>query len=191
MNLDDKKWDSYFKFTFIRNPYDRFVSAFKYLKQYHSKNCDYETLEEFIHNMHKICRYSYFHLFITQFENLRNDQGIDHLQAIGRFESLENDLCRILRQIGFEDTTRHHSIREKKFHPASDTRPTWMFLTPATLTFCNQYFEKDFKVFHYNRYRSIEAMKNKKTSSPLYIICIFILLFLGLFFLLRQHARWP
>ena len=31
MNMDQEKWNNYFIFTFVRNPYDRFASAYKHL----------------------------------------------------------------------------------------------------------------------------------------------------------------
>ena len=76
MGLNDEKWGSYFKFTFIRDPYKKFLSAFQYLKLNHNTvptHCEqycYANLRAFFDFRTMINNYGYFHSYITQNDHL-------------------------------------------------------------------------------------------------------------------------
>jgi len=101
-----EKWNEYKKFTFIRNPYDRIISAFKYIKKYN--NIDFK-FEELLESKNSIDRYSYFHTFISQYQDLLDINNCFNIDYIGKFENLNEDLCDILLKIGV-DKIKHREI---------------------------------------------------------------------------------
>ena len=106
LNMDNDKWNSYFKFTFIRNPYKKFISAFKYLKLSHNtvppeceKYC-YQNLKSFFDYKKTMNNYGYFHSFITQNEHLLNDKLQINMNFLGDIDNYDNDMNRIFKIIG-------------------------------------------------------------------------------------------
>lgn len=83
----------FFKFSFVRNPYTRSISALRFLHW----NCR-RTNEEFPNNLEdfyersKIDNYFYIHFNTTQYDNLLDDERKLTFDYIGRFENFENDL---------------------------------------------------------------------------------------------------
>ena len=103
-----KVWNSYFKFTFVRNPWDRVISlyhqpAFNKIGEKSGK-----SLEYFLENYSP---YSWEH-GIT-FCDYLNYGKIDF---VGRFESREDDIRFVSKKIGLEITSSYHSRRTKHKH---------------------------------------------------------------------------
>ena len=104
----DEIWNTYTKFSVVRNPWDRIVSMWA-TKWWHQasdldENC---SLEEFVRNMrphpHEIYNTFYYHEIL--------DEDIDFVL---RFESLQKDFSRMLNSIGVDDVTLPHI--EKREH---------------------------------------------------------------------------
>ena len=90
---DDKVWQSYFKFAFERNPWDRQVSA------YHFRYRDTKNPPLFSAYMRRPRR-----AWINNYEIYSID-GEPCVDFIGRFESLEQDLRHALSQVGIKFET--------------------------------------------------------------------------------------
>lgn len=123
-DLNNKTKD-YFKFTFVRNPWDRFVSNFFYFKKYgnnYPKDIimgqtinKYDSFLDFIKDIHKLSKsdlpHPHFNRQITWL-----DPRIDF---IGRFENLEEDFNFVAQQIGalnrqlpFVNKSNHRHYRD-------------------------------------------------------------------------------
>jgi hypothetical protein len=95
-------WDSYYKFTFVRNKYDQLVSLYNYDRAILGEM----TFAEFIQE-HVNTRTEYFPMYdywIDQhFLTVAGDQEI--FDFVGRFENYEHDLKLVCANIGipFED----------------------------------------------------------------------------------------
>ena len=92
--------ESFFKFTFVRNPYTRSYSGIRYL---HDRSL--ERLDKFPDNLfdfYEACKndiFFYSHFILTQSECLRNLNGDINYDFIGRFENFDNDLDNIIFNI--------------------------------------------------------------------------------------------
>ncbi len=114
--------DSYFKFSFVRNPWDRFVSAYHYVCQRRpeltSVNCHSsfaEFVDAFAGDPQPYLRIRYFR---PQWTYLTDDEGEIPLDKIGRFEQFDQDLHEILGLIG----VRRSLIRHRKRTVRADYR---------------------------------------------------------------------
>lgn len=113
-----RRFDRMFKFTFVRHPLDRLISAFQFLKAGGMTHTDrdwaaehlapYETVEAFICEglMQPHIR-TWVHFF-PQVYYLRDPRtgrvGIDYL---GRFETLNKDFDHIARRLGVSAQLKH------------------------------------------------------------------------------------
>lgn len=165
--MDEDKWKKYFKFTFVRHPFDKFISAFKYLKLY-EKNIN---LNDILTNKNILNSYEYFHLLIPLFDTLINDENILEFNYIGKYEYLNQELIDILKIIGIDEIKHKNCILnniiinssdDNKFisniDSTNDTRFTKtsgidQYLNMIDEKFIqtfNDYFSKDFEYFDYD-----------------------------------------
>lgn len=84
-----KKKDDYFKFSFTRNPWDRLVSAWKYLRRTTCKQAKC-AFEEFIKN----------HLAVWSGIEMNTIDFSHGCDFIGKFENLQEDFDFICKKIG-------------------------------------------------------------------------------------------
>jgi chondroitin 4-sulfotransferase 11 len=125
--LDREKFDRYFKFTFVRNPWDRAVSAYTYLRKGGSKAskddqywCQFVntfgSFDEFVCNWmteENIMRNA---LFTPQVAYLKNIFGQVNMDFVGRFENLEEDFKTIASKLNLEAQLPHlNQSREEQY----------------------------------------------------------------------------
>ena len=116
------EFDRYFKFTFVRNPWDRLVSAFFFLKkggfgtrdrswsnEVLSVYSDFDTFVKDWLTPENI--YSYLH-FVPQHKFLRSQGNHPVVDFIGRYESLEEDFLYIQKKLGINAELKHLNITE-------------------------------------------------------------------------------
>lgn len=103
-------FDEYFKFTFVRNPWDRIVSAYTYLSQGGGNERDaawgrsvlsqYPSFDEFVLQwLDSRNVYTQIH-FVPQWEFVVNGQGHVCMDFVGRFERLADDFQYVADQLG-------------------------------------------------------------------------------------------
>lgn len=109
--LDNSKFKKYFKFTFVRNPWDRAYSAYNYLRQGGVSKKDqvwretfrrYSDFNDFVANWMDEDNINLVLHFMPQTFFLKDAQGVVDFDFIGRFESLEKDYDKIREKIGGE-----------------------------------------------------------------------------------------
>jgi chondroitin 4-sulfotransferase 11 len=94
-----------FSFTFVRNPFDRIVSAYNYLIQHRGNTADSHFADEHLK------RHKNFNSFVKDFENNETLQTWlhflpmtsfidDEIKFVGRFENLQNDFNDVCDNIG-------------------------------------------------------------------------------------------
>lgn len=101
--LDGEVWNSYFKFAFVRNPYDRFISACFFLNR---RNPGFRGRE--IRTMKQLLAREDFRrriLVQPQAVLLTDDDNRIGVDYIGRFETLQESFDDICERIGIPATT--------------------------------------------------------------------------------------
>ena len=115
--LDGEVWNSYFKFAFVRNPYDRFISACFFLNR---RNPGFRGKE--IRTMKQLLAREDFRrriLIQPQAVLLTDDDNHMGLDYIGRFETLQESFDDICERIGIPaaalsnlNTSHHREYRD-------------------------------------------------------------------------------
>lgn len=111
--LSQEFFDQYFKFAFVRNPWSRMVSIYKYLG--FDKKYDFKTflMGEF---RNRILKDKYW--FVGPQSNfLYSDNGERLVNYIGRFEALQSGFNEVCKEIGLPPTRLPH-VNESKGHAA-------------------------------------------------------------------------
>ncbi|HBN25999.1 MAG TPA: hypothetical protein DD405_00820 [Desulfobacteraceae bacterium] len=99
-HITQEQFDSYFKFSFVRNPWDRIVSEYKY--RGYPKKFDFKT-----YLFKKLPEDSWSDIYrhiIPQYDFLFDDNGNLLVDFIGYFENLQKDFDEVCRKLGIPVT---------------------------------------------------------------------------------------
>ena len=99
-NIPIEEFESYFKFTFVRNPWDRLVSAYQYSKRFGNTTDFKEWIVDIDLN----------HKYGPQYDFVK---GCDF---IGKFENLEEDFNIVCDKIGIPRQDLPHKNKSKHKH---------------------------------------------------------------------------
>lgn len=96
--LGDAVCDDYFKFTFVRNPFDRFVSYCAFMTRQHGEfeRDPQGTMRRILFDLRPM---DHVH-FQPQYTLLTNDAGALEMDVIGRVERMQDDYDAICARIG-------------------------------------------------------------------------------------------
>ena len=145
-------FDSYFKFTIVRNPYDRIQSAYFFLKEGGMNARDKEWSEHYLSNcpsfeyfvmniLEDVCKSGQIH-FKKQVDFLRNRNGDLQIDFIAKFENINEDFEIIANKIKSkgELTQRNKTISKDKFE-----------YTPQLKEVIYRLYQEDFELLNYIR----------------------------------------
>ena len=143
MNMTEEKWNTYTKFCFIRNPYDRTLSGWKHIDTiFNLKSVFSNYLSQ---NKYNITDIEYGHIFMSQKTQIQDVDGTCGVDLIGRFENLENDFICILHKIGFEKILH----TPKKENVSNKTGSENYVFEKISIKIMNEIFADDLEMFHY------------------------------------------
>lgn len=101
--ISKEQFDSYFKFSFVRDPWDRVVSTYKYLRvggEFKRFACDVLP--------NSLMKSSYYGYFVRpQYEYLYDGEGNCLVDFTGRFERLEEDFDTVREKLALETELPH------------------------------------------------------------------------------------
>lgn len=117
-----KDYNNFYKFAFVRNPWDRIVSFYRYYMMYDQnklrKKPKQESFETWLSRL-----YDYKHVPLTQLSYITDKNGNQIVDFVGRFENLKNDLKTVSNVIGvalpanfYHEIPTHHKHYMKMYN---------------------------------------------------------------------------
>jgi len=97
--LTQEQFDDYFKFAFVRNPWDRMVSIYKYFGW--DRYVGFKTFV--VKKLAKVWRDNYWFVG-PQSDFVCNENGDVIVDFLGKFETLDADFDHVCRQLGLPST---------------------------------------------------------------------------------------
>lgn len=145
------KYENYFNFGLVRNPWDRLFSAYQFLQKGGISEKDSSLT-------HLVQRYPNFDSFVSKWLSkeaarsvihltpmhhfFENQQGMIAADFIGRFENIEQDYNQIREKLGIGDPLPH-------LNPSSKTQYTHQYSTKMIDKVAKVY-ERDISEFNYD-----------------------------------------
>jgi hypothetical protein len=171
-HLTNEQFSEYYKFTFVRCPYTKLVSAYTYCKKMRFIDCypeHYTDFNDFVNfRRDKIGNQSWFHSYIKQFDHLVDFSGNINMNYIGRVETIDNDLLCVLKQLGIGEIKHWDNIQNNRIlNQSKMDRPFYEYYDEASFQFVNEWFVQDFKTFQIKRFHTLEAMQSYYKTHPL------------------------
>ncbi len=137
--MPGEKFEQYFKFAFVRNPWDRLVSEYnaaikKNRRRRHKKIKAMSDFNEYVD-------YEVRRNKLAQLPKILNQQGEMGLDYIGRFEKLNEDFSYVCQTVGIDVT-----LIQKNAFKHQDYRQYYNDETQAKV---RQHWAEDIEVFGY------------------------------------------
>jgi len=121
----DAEFRSFFKFTFVRNPWDRLVSAYFFLRdgginEFDHRDADetvnkYQSFDDFVRKFFRTDDYYRFLHIKPQYTFLTmKNNGPILVDYVGRFETLDRDFEYITNKIGKSTDLKKHNVSKKR-----------------------------------------------------------------------------
>jgi len=157
--LEPEQFETYFKFTFVRNPYDRCVSEFFYAKGGHTKRDVPPWLDQKVKNYFSsrafssflikyLCENNSYHSHtMSQSHFTLDENGNSLIDFIGRYENLREDFAKILDILKINKSINKLSHRYKNLIELDKSQ----YLTPKNKELIYNKFKKDFELFGYEK----------------------------------------
>ena len=136
-----RQFESYFKFGFVRNPWDRVVSLYERTEALQLRNeMSFEQFVDWIQYSSATCVHSSPHRYqLDWFVDANGDLLADF---IGRFERLDEDWAFVAQKLGVEEKLPHRRENPRMRHYAE-------YYTPRTRDIIAAKFKIDIERFGY------------------------------------------
>jgi chondroitin 4-sulfotransferase 11 len=150
-SIDPEATKRFFKFAFVRNPWDRLVSSYFYMASRTSRKREtlewvdfIQSFESFDHFVKAWVNEDNVKLNITfypQHKFLINKFGMNHMDFVGRFENIDRDFKEICRNLGVQISLPHDNKSPRKHYAA--------YYNDETRDIVAQAYKKDIELFGY------------------------------------------
>lgn len=144
--VGQEKFDRYFKFSFVRNPWDKLVSQFLYLKTQPmlrdymgvGRWTSFKKYVRILLDNHEMHVQSY-----EQWRFIYDDKGKSLVDFLGRFESLDDDFTRLTEKLGLKGLRLPHDMKSKQ------RKPYQMYYDGKTADLVSNLYARDVELFNY------------------------------------------
>lgn len=141
-------WNDYFKFSFVRNPWDRMLSMSKYADFY---GCEVENdkinIDQYMQKYPRVEIDPRSKSVIENVEPIKNAVYLnilnEELDFIGRFENLQEDYSKVCSIINCKNEIKHIEPNHKKFKHYTE------YYDEETREIVAEKYAKDIKYFGY------------------------------------------
>jgi hypothetical protein len=157
--IERGEFDSLFRFSFVRNPFERIVSEYRYRNYFHHR-----SFRDFV--LHKLPQPGWddkYRHVMPQFDMLHDPEGRLMVDFVGRFETLQKDFDKVCHWLGLEDSKLPHrnpsnkksrnlkrKVRNALFLNGEGRKKHWTeFYDQRTLDAVSRLYEKDIEAFGY------------------------------------------
>jgi len=150
--IPEKKWDDFFKFSFVRNPWDRMVSEYFFRKESHKVNPKYWhcpknlridlniSFKEWLLEDHDE-PHSEFLRFQSQINWLIDDNNKIAVDFIGRFENLEKDIKHVTDSLSININFPHFNKMNRNHYS--------LYYDKDTIEIVRKRHQEDIDLFKY------------------------------------------
>ena len=157
--ISQSDFDSLYKFSFVRNPFERIVSEYRYRNYFHHRSFRHFVLEQL---PQKSWDDKYRHI-MPQYDMLHDADGKLLVDFVGKFETLQTDFDQVCKQLGIDDSqlphrnpsnkkSRNIKRRVRNFiyqNKESNKRKYTEYFDDETLAAVTRLYEKDIETFQY------------------------------------------
>ncbi len=145
--LPCEAYDRLFKFAFVRNPWDRMVSMYSYIRMRtdHRRHREVTQLKGF----EDYLKYEFRRRVTSQLEMISDRRGKIIVDYVGRFERLETDFADVCQHIGIESQFLHKN--------QSQHEPYENYYNDCTRRLVADYFANEIEYFGYE-FDAIESV---------------------------------
>jgi hypothetical protein len=147
--VEPQLWSSYFKFAFVRNPWDLIASSYHFLRQSFEKypatvagdpDIAYIVLSVDFTNF--VRSLPFLRVLGDQLGQITDERGLPLVDFVGRVENLEADWTEICRRTGMDVRLPHVNSAEHKQYRE--------YYTDETREIIAREFARDIKIFDYS-----------------------------------------
>ena len=138
-----REWETYFKFAFVRNPFERTVSDYMWRRR--STGIEIPFLQFLRQLEQKTTNGSFVHRGGAQNFDMITLDGKIAVDMIGKFENLESDFNRVTRQAGIEGAVL--GTRQK---PGATKLDLKKFYGPEEIDIVTRLYEPELNAFGYD-----------------------------------------
>jgi len=160
-HLKNENYNNYFKFAFVRNPWDRAVSIYSYLKKGGCGNefdtdimeryiKDYETFEEFVLSLKNpdtaqglLAESAHFR---PQYTFICEGEKKFMIDFVARFENIEQDFKYITAKLGLKTVELPHSNKSEHNNYREE------YKSQETINIIANLYQEDIELFNYSFY---------------------------------------
>jgi hypothetical protein len=157
--IEAAEFDQLFKFSFVRNPWERIVSEYRYRNYFHHR-----SFRDFL--LHRLpppgWDDKYRHI-MPQYDLLHDQQGRLLVDFVGRFETLKADFAEVCQRLGLSECQLpHRNPSDKKSRNLKRRFRNWLyfngenrkedyrdFYDAETTAIVGNLYQKDIEAFAY------------------------------------------
>ena len=145
--VDPAEWRDYFKFTVVRNPYDRLVSVYDFQHRAHRRR--FGDFDNFVRSLPKFLREPYQHNgrhYIPQYEHA-HIEGERVVDMVLKFEGIEADFLKLCNRVGRHMKLAPTNTATDPLRPQCPAAEVYSDVAVATV---QEVYRRDFECFGYD-----------------------------------------